>query len=162
MKGIRKFFSPLLGNLEFPAKAEYGLTVISREFVVVFLLLAILLSSTACSQPQKTETTEEYTNELQQLVDLQGDPEAGKSKFMGTCASCHGIDGKGMKGLGEDLTSMEIQERSDEILIQTIKTGVKAGSPENKTRVDMPPKGNNPSYSDQDLADIVAFIRTLK
>jgi len=144
------------------SKIYYPKQIAMSKGLIVVFLLAILLSSAACSPDSQADASELDNNELQQLANLRGDPVVGKNKFVGTCASCHGVDGKGMKGLGEDLTSTSIRERSDAILIRTIKSGVKAGSPENKTRVDMPPKGNNPSFTDQDLADIVAFIRTLK
>jgi disulfide bond formation protein DsbB len=42
-----------------------------------------------------------------------------------------------------------------------IKTGRPASDPLNTTGVDMPPKGGNPALSDQDLADIIAFIRSI-
>ncbi len=95
-------------------------------------------------------------------VALKGNPEKGKELFLGTCASCHGPDAKGLPGLGKDMTTSEfIRKQSDAQLLEFIKRGRPATDPANTTGVDMPPKGGNPALTDQDLADIIAFIRTL-
>ncbi|WP_448601203.1 hypothetical protein [Thermoflexus hugenholtzii] len=44
--------------------------------------------------------------------------------------------------------------------MEFIKKGRPATDPANTTGVDMPPKGGNPALTDQDLADIIAFLRT--
>ncbi|MER3467092.1 MAG: hypothetical protein C4312_00305, partial [Thermoflexus sp.] len=90
-----------------------------------------------------------------------GDPAKGKELFAGTCASCHGPDAKGIPGLGKDLTtSAFVRQQTDAQLLEFIKKGRPATDPANTTGVDMPPKGGNPALTDQDLADIIAFIRT--
>jgi disulfide bond formation protein DsbB len=40
--------------------------------------------------------------------------------------------------------------------------GCSTSDPENTTGVAMPPKGGNPSLSDGDLQNVVAYIRTLQ
>jgi disulfide bond formation protein DsbB len=47
-------------------------------------------------------------------------------------------------------------------LLAFVKTGRPPGDPANTTGVDMPPKGGNPTLTDQDLADIIAHIRTVE
>ncbi|MCX7691340.1 cytochrome c [Thermoflexus sp.] len=95
-------------------------------------------------------------------VTLKGNPEKGKELFLGSCASCHGADAKGLPGLGRDMTTSEfIRKQTDAQLLEFIKKGRPATDPANTTGVDMPPKGGNPALTDQDLADIIAFIRTL-
>jgi disulfide bond formation protein DsbB len=92
-----------------------------------------------------------------------GNADNGKAKFAGTCTSCHGQDAKGMQGLGKNLHSNTfIGAMSDEEVVAFLKKGRPATDPLNTTKVDMPPKGGNPALSDQDLLDIVAFLRTLK
>ena len=94
-------------------------------------------------------------------VALQGNSEKGKELFLGTCAACHGPDAKGLPGLGKDLTtSAFVRQQTDAQLLEFIKKGRPATDPANTTGVDMPPKGGNPALTDQDLADIIAFIRT--
>jgi len=51
---------------------------------------------------------------------------------------------------------------SDAELVEFIKMGRSVGDPANTTGVDMPPKGGSPSLSDQDIYDIVAYLRTLE
>lgn len=91
-----------------------------------------------------------------------GDPTAGRNHFRGVCATCHGPDGKGIPGLGKDLTTSEwVAEQSDEELVEFIKVGRRADHPLNTTGIDMPPKGGNPNLTDDDIRDIVAYLRQI-
>jgi disulfide bond formation protein DsbB len=91
-----------------------------------------------------------------------GDAEKGKAVFATSCAACHGPTGEGVQGLGKDMTKSEfIAGLSDEALVAFIKTGRPISDPLNTTKVDMPPKGGNPTLSDEQLTDIVAFIRSI-
>jgi disulfide bond formation protein DsbB len=128
--------------------------------ITFILLVAISLSGCSTKNVEPTPDVDALIHE--QFEGLVGDSENGKTKFTGTCAGCHGMDGHGMPGLGQNLTDPAIQELPDEVILQKIVKGVPKGTPENKTGVDMPPKGNNPSLSDQDLVDILAYLRTLK
>ena len=93
---------------------------------------------------------------------MKGDAAAGKTKFDSTCVSCHGPDAKGIPGLGKDMTtSTLIKSTGDDALVAFITKGRPASDPANTTKVDMPPKGGNPSFSEKDLYDVVAFLRTL-
>jgi disulfide bond formation protein DsbB len=93
---------------------------------------------------------------------VAGDAANGQTLFAGTCASCHGPDAKGITGLGKDLTtSTFVAEKTDQELIDFIKIGRPTGDPLNTTGVDMPPRGGNPALTDDDLADIVAYIRSI-
>jgi disulfide bond formation protein DsbB len=93
---------------------------------------------------------------------MKGDAAAGKTKFDSTCVSCHGPDAKGIPGLGKDMTtSTFIKSTGDDALVAFITKGRPASDPANTTKVDMPPKGGNPSFSEKDLYDVVAFLRTL-
>jgi disulfide bond formation protein DsbB len=91
-----------------------------------------------------------------------GDAANGQTLFTGTCSACHGPDATGVVGLGKDLTtSTFVAERTDAEMIEFIKTGRPASDPLNTTGVDMPPRGGNPALSDDDLADIVSFLRSI-
>lgn len=93
----------------------------------------------------------------------EGDATAGEGKFQATCAACHGPDAKGLPNLGKDMTTSEfIKGSSDAELLAFVKVGRSVSDPANTTNVDMPPKGGNPALSDQDLADIIAYMRTLE
>jgi disulfide bond formation protein DsbB len=92
-----------------------------------------------------------------------GDADRGQRAFGDTCANCHGDDAKGMPFLGKDLTRSEfVRGLSDAELVEFVQEGRPINDPLNTTGVPMPPRGGNPTLSDQDLADIVAYIRTLE
>ncbi len=92
----------------------------------------------------------------------KGDPTVGQTKFSGTCSACHGPDAKGIAGLGKDLTtSTFVKGQSDHDLAAFVTKGRDPGDPLNTTGVAMPPKGGNPALNEQDLYDIVAYVRTL-
>jgi len=92
-----------------------------------------------------------------------GDAGKGKAKFEATCSPCHGMDAKGVTGLGKDLTTSKFAKSlPDAQLVTFITRGRDVSDPDNTTGVAMPPRGGNPTLTDQDLADIVAYIRTLQ
>lgn len=92
----------------------------------------------------------------------QGDPAKGQTNFQTVCSSCHGPDAKGMPGLGKDITASQfVKDRNNAEMVAFLQTGRPATDPLNTTGVDMPPRGGNPAFTDQDLADIVAFLRTI-
>lgn len=93
---------------------------------------------------------------------LHGDPEAGKAQFDTVCIACHGPGGVGIEGLGKPFTTSEfLLTVSDKELLTFIKTGRPISDPANTTGVDMPPKGGNPALTDEQLIDIIAYVRTL-
>jgi len=92
----------------------------------------------------------------------KGDATKGKETFLSTCVACHGPDAKGVKGLGKDMTvSKFIASKSDDELLAFVKTGRPVNDPLNTTGVLMPPKGGNPAMSDEDILNVIAFIRTV-
>jgi len=91
-----------------------------------------------------------------------GDAAAGKAVFGTLCFACHGPEGKGIPGLGKDMTTSEfIAGKTDEELFAFVRTGRPIDDPLNTTGVAMPPSGGLPTLSDQDLTNIIAFIRTI-
>jgi mono/diheme cytochrome c family protein len=91
-----------------------------------------------------------------------GDATKGRQLFTATCSACHGPNGEGVKGLGKDMKHSEfIASLSDEELLAFIKRGRPIDDPLNTTGVIMPPKGGNPALSDEQLLDIIAFIRSI-
>ena len=91
-----------------------------------------------------------------------GDPAAGQVLFA-SCAACHGPTGGGIPGLGKDLTSSEfVSDKTDDELISFIKVGRDPSDPLNTTGMAMPPKGGNPALSDEDLFNILAYLRSIQ
>jgi mono/diheme cytochrome c family protein len=93
----------------------------------------------------------------------KGDPVAGRDEFVTYCSACHGPDAKGMPHLGKNLvTSQFFGSKTDAELIAYVKRGRPVNDPLNTTGVPMPPKGGNPALQDQQIADIIAYVRTLR
>ena len=86
----------------------------------------------------------------------------GKVIFKKTCVACHGENGEGIEGLGKEWTTSEfIATSSDDELVEFLKVGRTIEDPVNTTGVAMPPKGGDPTLNEDDLYNVVAFMRTL-
>lgn len=96
-------------------------------------------------------------------AELSGFIANGTKLFNGTCIACHGPAGVGITGNGKALAKNEfIASQKDEELLAFVKKGRDPGDPKNTTGVGMPPKGGNPALSDDDLLDIISYLRTLQ
>lgn len=96
-------------------------------------------------------------------AELAGYIASGTKLFNTTCIACHGKEGVGMKGSGKTLVQNEfVKGLDDDSLLAFIKKGRDPGDPKNTTGVAMPPKGGNPALSDDDLLDIISYLRTLR
>jgi disulfide bond formation protein DsbB len=148
-------------------------------FGVMGLLLAGLLVSQAgirresrptaepTSPPEATaETTPEPTAETAAAAATWNlDPQrvaAGERIFHSLCMACHGFDAKGIVGLGKTLVGSEFANSlTDDELVQFIIVGREVRDPLNTTGVAMPARGGNPGLTDDQLGDVVAYIRSL-
>ena len=126
-------------------------------------LLILPFSLTACGDDRGNQSSSQTTPDATPTPASKGDVALGEEKYGTICIACHGPEGEGIKGLGKDLTTSEfVAEKSDDELVEFIKVGRTAGDPLNTTGVGMPPKGGKPELTDDDLYDIVAFIRTFQ
>lgn len=115
----------------------------------------------AAQQENAAEANQDKEADQEEEV-AAGDPAKGKELFATTCAACHGPEGKGVPGLGKDMTtSTFIADQSDAELLAFIKVGRAPTDPLNTTGVLMPPKGGNPALTDEQLMDIIAYIREI-
>ena len=88
----------------------------------------------------------------------RGEELAGQS-----CSACHGQDFQGVGGLGTSFyDNMFIQGQTNDEIVVFIKEGRPNDAPDNTTGVAMPPYGGNTRLTDEDLADIAAFLRSLQ
>ncbi len=86
----------------------------------------------------------------------------GEQLFL-VCSACHGPDARGLPKLGKNLVgSPFIAGLTDEKFLEFVKTGRPIWDPLNTTGIDMPPKGGNPAFTDEDLLAIIAYLRTLR
>jgi disulfide bond formation protein DsbB len=139
-----------------------------KRLVLFTLVVLTMAALTACGGGDEKEeaapTTAAVAVQQQAAAPAApvGDAANGAKVFSTACVACHGPEGKGVTGLGKDLTTSEwMQQQTDEQLIEFIKRGRDAGDPLNTTGIAMPPKGGNPAMTDQEIADLVAFMRTI-
>ena len=128
------------------------------------LLIAVVTSScgalllAACGDGDRVARKETVSSTA-----LVGEATAGEVVYDGTCVACHGPDAMGIPGLGKDWTTSEfIENNSDADLIAFVKQGRSATDPDNTTGVDMPAMGGNNALTEQDLADVIAYARSLQ
>jgi disulfide bond formation protein DsbB len=80
-----------------------------------------------------------------------------------TCVACHGAGAVGVAGLGKPLVNNAfVQSQDDDALLAFIQKGRDPSDPMNTTGVGMPAKGGNPALSEDDILDIIAYLRTLQ
>ena len=86
----------------------------------------------------------------------------GKTLFTQSCSVCHGPDGQGVPNLGKDLVSSKfVAEKTDDQLLEYVIKGRAANDPLNTTGIAMPARAGNPSLTDDQIRDIIAYIRTI-
>lgn len=89
--------------------------------------------------------------------------DAGRQNYMTTCTACHGPRGEARPGLGKDIAHSEfVRAQSDMGLLGFLKMGRSTWDPLNTTGVEMPGKGGNPMLTDDDLRELVAYVRFLQ
>lgn len=138
------------------------------------LILALALLAGCAGQPsgqpgggEEREATslqeQEASEEAEDENEHAGDMENGKKLFLQTCATCHGETGEGngpaaaaLEPKPRDFTdSSVISKLSDEHIAKSIREG---GASVGKSPV-MPA---HPQFNDEEIADLVAFIRSLE
>lgn len=128
---------------------------------LIALVIAGAMVMTACGGSDSGDSSS--GSETTAPAAPAGDAANGQTLYDGTCSTCHGPGGAGMEGLGKPLAgSVFLAGLTDDGAVAFIKVGRSTSDPENTTGVDMPPKGGNPALSEQELADIVAYLRTIQ
>jgi len=97
-------------------------------------------------------------------ADMPVDPSVhpGKAIYVTSCSSCHGPNGEGLEGLGKAFTtSAFVTSSSDKDLMTMIKMGRPIWDAANTTGLDMPSKGGNPALSNDQLTEIIGYIRSI-
>ena len=93
---------------------------------------------------------------------MDADAARGREHYVATCSMCHGFDAEGKSRLGKGLQDNSfVQGLSDEELVKFLEEGRPSWDPANERGVDMPPKGGNPDLTEENLMEIVAYLRTL-
>ena len=91
---------------------------------------------------------------------LPGDPQKGATLYAQNCATCHGASLEG--GIGAVLNPIEklpgVSNPLDPNFLISIITNGRQPQPGDPKQTAMPPKGGNPSLTDQDVKDLAAYI----
>jgi len=121
-------------------KLRLQMSPVTRSFwcVVQCVVVYSLAVATAAAQPSVVRNP------------LEGNRDAiasGGSIFREVCATCHGIDAKGVRG--QDLTALWLNGFTDERVFQTIRRGVPG--------TEMPPI----SQSENAIWSVVAYLRSI-
>jgi disulfide bond formation protein DsbB len=128
---------------------------LQTETAVALVPTATLIPPTATLVPPTVPPTAQVVAYAPAAV------EEGRGIFSSTCSACHGLDARGIPGLGKNLIeSTFVHGLSDEELLQFIVTGRDASDPANTTGIPMPSRGGNPSLTDDQLRSIIAFLRS--
>lgn len=134
---------------------------------ISLLTLLLALALVACGggdTPADNGTNNQNTGGAEPEVEevSAGDPVAGEAQYNQVCIACHGPEGQGVEGLGKPFTTSDfVESQSDAELLEFIKQGRPIDHPDNTTGVDMPPKGGNPALTDEQILDIIAYIRSV-
>jgi cytochrome c oxidase cbb3-type subunit III len=89
--------------------------------MVAVLSCAVAMS---CLFGQETNRGSEKAKQLNQSLS-----QAGRQTFESTCASCHGLDGKGGERGPDIATRSEVVRLSDEEISKILRTGIQSGMP---------------------------------
>jgi mono/diheme cytochrome c family protein len=156
-----------------PRRWAQELMALAVSIVVILVVLPIIGLAWWTMWTAQVRLTPNPQAELLAELEARGvqagpplDPEFyayGKKVYFGTCITCHGADGRGVAGNGKDLVrSSFIAQRSDDELVQFLLKGRDLSDPLNTTKILMPPKGGNPVLNEDDLYDVVEFLRGLQ
>lgn len=85
-----------------------------------------------------------------------GDSVNGSRIYGETCVACHGPDGKGaLAGMPDFTAATGRLAKPDAVLLRNMINGFQTpGSP-----MPMPARGGNPDLTDQEMADVLAYMR---
>jgi len=84
----------------------------------------------------------------------------GKVYFSKRCAMCHGIDGRGNRGMAPDFSAeWDRLTKSDNLLAANIRAEYK--DPTNEIYYSTGECPSHPTISDDDMGDILAFLRRM-
>ena len=138
----------------------------NRTLLWLALISVLVIVLAACGGGDSSSDSSSSSSAAEPAAEeamATGDAAHGEEVFVSTCLACHGEGGTGIEGLGKDMTtSVFIKGLSDKELLAFIKTGRSISDPDNTTGVDMPLKGGNPALTDDDIIDIIAYMRTLE
>ncbi len=118
--------------------------------------IKLFLMSSVTSSAQTSGSTSKEVSQSSFAGLRPGDSPRGKEVYSQTCFACHGVDGKGVIDGVPDFTvkNGRLAKPDDVLLVSMIEGFQSEGS-----LMAMPPMGGNPELTDQDMADVLAYMR---
>jgi len=141
---------------------------VRKLWMVLIPLFVLVLLLASCGGKSEAESAPAEATAVPPTATASapiGDATKGEVAFQATCIACHGADALGVVNLGKSLHASDsefMRTHSDEEMVEFIKVGRQPDDPLNTTGIAMPPKGGNPAISDEDIHNIVAWLRTLE
>ena len=86
--------------------------------------------------------------------DTPGDWKAGDAIYHQTCIDCHGQEGHGVRRGVPDFTSGVMAYP-----VASLAAHIKNGFGSSGRSLAMPPKGGNPALTDEDIRNVIAYLR---
>ena len=127
----------------------------TRRLMIIIGVLALALAACGGSSTSGGDSSDTPSDTV-----VAGDPQAGAVVYSGNCAACHAPDLSGIDGLGRPLAPSDfVTPMSEDDLAAFIIAGRDVDDPENTSGVAMPPRGGNPSLTDQDIQDVAAYLQ---
>lgn len=140
----------------------FGVSAAAAVLWVVAVLIGAQVSYTLTPRPLPVAHPRLAALPPGPMLDGEG-VEIGGEIFHETCMACHGATGMGIAGNGKNLVYSDFVANTDDAaLVAFIKKGRDPGDPANTTGVGMPAKGGNPTLTDQDIQDVVTYLRSLQ
>ncbi len=116
-------------------------------------ILTAAISALALSVMARAEPSEMGTPAVGNST---GDIARGEEVYNGTCIACHGENGKGAVPGAPNFTKSDgVLSQADSVLIDHMVNGFQSDG----ALLEMPALGGNPDLSEQDMADVLAYIR---
>lgn len=133
--------------------------------VIIFLLFTMLdLGTRDFIESKRAQLVVPIPGDMVNKAKYTEEQLAGRALFIASCASCHAADGAGGTGLTGDFKladSQLVAHSTDAELVEFLKIGRTAGDPANISGFSMPPKGGNPTLTDEQLLSIAGYVRAI-
>jgi len=90
------------------------------------------------------------------VISSHAEERSGEKVYQGSCIACHGEDGKGTFSSIPDLTQeTDWLTKSNDKLIESILRG----STSSKTNFSMPPRGGDPTLTEQEAENALQYMQ---
>jgi len=108
--------------------------------------------------PEATAALEKAKAEKAEGETLEAKMSRGKAVFMGTCSTCHQLEGQGLASLFPPLAKSDFLMADPQRSIHIVLTGLSGQVVVNSQTYNnvMPPLGN---FTDHEIADVLTFVR---